>query len=46
MVRPDQWVSYLNTPTVKVFFFIFVGMIGLAYVLRAVEWAILKRMII
>lgn len=46
MVRPDQWVSYLNTPAVKVFFFIFIGMIGLAYVLRAVEWAVLKRMII
>ncbi len=46
MVRPDQWVSYLNTPTVKVFFFIFVGMIGLAYVLKAVEWAVLKRMIL
>jgi hypothetical protein len=46
MVRPDQWVSYLNTPAVKVFFFIFVGMIVLAQVLKAVEWAVLKRMII
>ncbi len=45
-LNAEEWVGYLNTPTVQVFFFLFVGMIALAYVLKAVEWAVLKRMIL
>jgi hypothetical protein len=46
MVDPAEWIGYLNTPTVQVFFFLFVGMLALAYVLKGVEWAVLKKMII
>jgi len=45
-IDPGEWIQYLNTPTVQIFFFVFVGLIALAYVLKAVEWAILKRMIL
>jgi hypothetical protein len=46
MVDPAEWIGYLNTPTVQVFFFLFVGMLALAYVLKGVEWAVLKKMIL
>ncbi len=46
MLNAEEWVGYLNTQTVQIFFFLFVGMIALAYVLKAVEWLVLKRMIL
>jgi hypothetical protein len=38
-----QWFEYLNTPAVQVFFFIIVGLLALAYVLKFVEWAIFVK---
>ncbi len=46
MLNPEEWVGYLNTPTVRIFFFLFVGMIAMAYVLKAMEWLVLKRMVL
>lgn len=46
MVEAEQWVQYLNTSAVQVFFFIILGLFVLSYVLKAVEWLVLKRMIL
>lgn len=42
-VDPGQWVRYLETPALQVFFFIIVGLLLLAYVLKFVEWAIFEK---
>lgn len=46
MVDPSRWIGYLDSPFVKGFFFVFVGLIALSYVLRAVEWLVLKKMVL
>lgn len=38
-----QWFEYLNTSAVQVFFFIIVGLLALAYVLKFVEWIIFVK---
>jgi len=38
-----EWIERLNTPTVKIFFFVIVGLFTLSYVLKAVEWAIFVK---
>jgi len=45
-VNPSEWFSYLDTPTVRIFFFIIVGTLILAYVLKAVEWLIITKKIV
>jgi hypothetical protein len=42
-VDPGMWVSYLDTPVVKIFFFGIVAMLALAYVLKFVEWVIFEK---
>lgn len=46
MVSPEQWVMELNTPTVRIFIYIILATFAMAYVLKFVEWAILKKMIL
>ena len=45
-VDPSQWFSYLDTPTVRIFFFIIAGTLVLAYVLKLVEWLIIVKKIV
>ncbi|MEN6640810.1 MAG: hypothetical protein ABFE08_00045 [Armatimonadia bacterium] len=42
-IDPGTWFKYLETPALQVFFFIIVGLLGLAYVLKFVEWAIFEK---
>ncbi|MEI6502651.1 MAG: hypothetical protein WCP21_16705, partial [Armatimonadota bacterium] len=42
-IDPSQWFEYLNITPIKIFFFIIVGLLALAYVLKAVEWAIFEK---
>jgi len=42
-VDPGKWFEYLNTPALQVFFFIIIGLLALAYVLKFVEWAIFEK---
>ncbi len=42
-VDPGQWVRYLDTPALQVFFFVIVALLALAYVLKFVEWAIFEK---
>jgi len=42
-VDPGQWVRYLDTPALQVFFFIIVGLLALSYVLKFVEWVIFEK---
>jgi len=44
-IDPSKWFEYLDTPTVRAFFVIILGLLILSYVLRAVEWAILVKKI-
>ncbi len=44
-IDPRTWFEYLDTPTIRVFFVIILGLLILSYVLRAVEWAILVKKI-
>ena len=44
-VDPTAWFEYLDTPTIRAFFVIILGLLLLSYVLRAVEWAILVKKI-
>lgn len=46
MIDPSRWIGYLDSPFVKGFFFVFVGLLALSYVLRAVEWLVLKKMVL
>ncbi len=46
MIDPGRWIGYLDSPFVKGFFFVFVGLIALSYVLRAVEWLVLRKMVL
>ncbi len=45
-VNPAEWFSYLDTPTVRIFFFIIVGTLILAYVLKAIEWLIIVKKVL
>jgi hypothetical protein len=45
-VDPRQWFVYLDSPAVRVFFYIIFGTLLLAYVLRAVEWLVLVRKVV
>lgn len=42
-IDPSQWFAYLNITPIKVFFFIIVGLLALAYVLKFVEWVIFEK---
>jgi hypothetical protein len=42
-VDPGKWFEYLNTPALQVFFFIIIGLLALAYVLKFVEWVIFEK---
>ncbi len=42
-VDAGEWFEYLNTPAIQVFFFVIVGMLALAYVLKFVEWVIFEK---
>jgi hypothetical protein len=42
-VDPGRWFDYLQTPALQVFFFIIVGLLALAYVLKFVEWVIFEK---
>ncbi len=42
-VDPEAWFTYLNTPTVQVFFLLILGLLVLSWVLRFTEWAILVK---
>jgi hypothetical protein len=42
-VDPGQWVRYLDTPALQIFFFGIVGLLALSYVLKFVEWAIFEK---
>lgn len=42
-VDPGQWVRYLDTPALQIFFFIIIGLLALSYVLKFVEWAIFEK---
>lgn len=42
-IDPGTWFRYLETPALQVFFFIIIGLLGLAYVLKFVEWAIFEK---
>lgn len=44
-VDAQQWFDYLDSPTMRVFFIVILGLLILSYVLRAVEWAILVKKI-
>ncbi|MFP3903808.1 MAG: hypothetical protein ACLFWB_06145, partial [Armatimonadota bacterium] len=46
MINPQDWVAELNVPTVQILIYIIVAGFLLSYVLRFIEWAILKRMIL
>ncbi len=41
-VPVGDWVNRLDSPAVWYFFYIIVGLLALSYVLKAVEWAVLK----
>ena len=45
-VDPSRWFAYLDSPTVRIFFFIIFGTLLLAYVLKAVEWLILTKKVL
>jgi len=38
-----QWIERFDSPAVWTFFYVIVGLLLLSYVLKAVEWAVLKR---
>lgn len=42
-VDAGEWFEYLNTPAIQIFFFVIVGMLALAYVLKFVEWVIFEK---
>ncbi|MCE5239656.1 hypothetical protein LLH23_14365 [bacterium] len=42
-VDPGEWVRYLDTPALQIFFFVIVGLLALSYVLKFVEWAIFEK---
>lgn len=42
-IDPSQWFVYLNITPIKIFFFIIVGLLALAYVLKFVEWMIFEK---
>jgi hypothetical protein len=42
-VDPGQWVRYLDTPALQIFFFIIVGLLALSYVLKFIEWVIFEK---
>lgn len=44
-IDPTVWFEYLDTPAIRAFFVIILGLLILSYVLRAVEWAILVKKI-
>ncbi|MGC9317639.1 MAG: hypothetical protein ACP5KN_06320, partial [Armatimonadota bacterium] len=45
-VPVGRWVQRLDSPAVWVFFYIILGLLAMSYVLKAVEWAVLRRKII
>lgn len=42
-VNAGQWFDYLNTDSVKVFFFIILALLVLSYVLKFMEWVVLDK---
>jgi len=42
-VDAGSWFAYLNTSGIKIFFFVIVGLLILAYVLKFVEWVIFEK---
>lgn len=42
-VNAGEWFDYLNITPIKVFFFVIVGLLALAYVLKFVEWVIFEK---
>ncbi|MHB8994661.1 MAG: hypothetical protein ACYC63_05360 [Armatimonadota bacterium] len=42
-INASAWFEYLDITPIKVFFFIIVGLLALAYVLKFVEWAIFEK---
>jgi hypothetical protein len=42
-IDPSAWFRYLDTTSVRVFFYVIAGTLFLAYVLKSVEWLILHR---
>lgn len=42
-VDPRAWFAYLDSPTVRIFFYVIVGTLVLAYLLKAVEYLILTK---
>lgn len=42
-IDPGQWIRYLDTPALQIFFFVIVGLLALSYVLKFVEWAVFEK---
>ena len=42
-VDPSQWFRYLDSPTVKIFFYVILGTLLLAYLLKTVEYLVLTK---
>lgn len=42
-IDPSAWFEYLNITPIKIFFFIIVGLLAMAYVLKFVEWVIFEK---
>ncbi|MEA3400379.1 MAG: hypothetical protein U9R79_03960 [Armatimonadota bacterium] len=45
-VPVERWIHRLDSPAVWVFFYVILGLLAMSYVLKAVEWAVLRRKII
>lgn len=45
-VDPRQWFYYLDTPAVRIFFYVIMGTIFMAYVLKSVEWLVLNKKVV
>jgi len=45
-VDPRQWFNYLDTPAVRIFFYVIMGTIFLAYILKSVEWLVLNKKVV
>lgn len=45
-VPVGEWINRLDSPAVWYFFYIIIGLLMLSYVLKAIEWAVLKAKIL
>lgn len=45
-IDPRQWFYYLDSPAVRIFFYVIMGTIFMAYVLKSVEWLVLNKKVV